>query len=143
MDKDIKYFRQLMSNYIHDNMDDVVRNKVQAYLNEELDEQVGKSIDTYNRNFKYQSLVDFLEEHSSVVIFIIGCFACVVVLFGIMLAVKIGFDLDIAHKQAEAQICLNTGYGCKSDVNNSNKYINYDNTPIVDVDINKGGKNDY
>lgn len=113
------------------NKDDekTVKSMVASYLSDNLwddVERIVRYVDRDNRRF-----VDFLDDHIGITYFLAIAITFIVILSTIALFGFCATKIQIAKLNEEAKICVETGYGCKSDTKNTD--IQYKDTPIVEI----------
>lgn len=114
-----------------------IRNIVQAYLNDELEDQVKCCVNEIDRKHR-TSLLDWLCDHELTFCMLIFTGIAVVAVTLIILGCTINHNLDINKLKVQAEICKETGYGCVTNTNNTD--IQFHDTPIIDVKLNEEAK---
>lgn len=117
--------------YLQDNLYDKVKNITVEYLNKNLDDKINLISERKYRENNSRIIRYFFDEHDGLLAFIFGIFSVILLVILIVAGIFIAYNLDIARLNEEAHICLETGYGCKSNTKNTD--IRYDNTPVIEI----------
>lgn len=113
------------------------RNIVQAYLNDELEDQVERCVNRIDREHR-TTLLDWLCDHETTFCILIFTCIAVVAVSLIIIGCLVNHNLDIAKLKTQAEICKETGYGCVTNTKNTD--IQFHDTPIIDVKLNEETK---
>lgn len=113
------------------NKDDeyTVKSMVASYLSDNLRDDVERIVNYMDRDNR--KFVDFLDDHMSLTYFIAIPITIIIIFTSIALFGFFVTKVEIARLNEEAKICVETGYGCKSDTKNTD--IQYKDTPIVEI----------
>lgn len=115
-------------------MNTQIGNEVQAYLNANLRYQIIQVLREQRAEAR-PTFTDWVLDHSGIfgaaIITLFLILATIVIVIGIFATYKI----EIAKREEEARICVETGYGCHSDTKNTD--IQYHDTPIVEIDTGR------
>lgn len=117
--------------YLQDNLYDEVRKIILNYLNENIETQIDLILKRNYRENSSEIIRWFFDDHDGLSAFILGIFSVILLVIIIVAGINIAHNLDIARLNEEARICLETGYGCKSNTKNTD--IKYDNTPVIEI----------
>lgn len=115
-------------------MDDdhlIVRNITQAYLNDNLEYQVKSILRKDREESISRRFSDFMFDHAGTFVICIISLCFILAVIVLTLGCFISYKIDMAKLNEQARICTETGYGCVRNTTNTD--IQYNNTPIVEV----------
>lgn len=128
-------YRQIIKSYLDDHLHTQVKNITTQYLNDNLEDAVEHIIELDRKDNNSRLIRFFFKDHEFITGVLIVILGLIILGISFMLFVGFSHNLEIDKLNNEARVCVETGYGCKSDQNNTNTDIKYDNTPIVDVKV--------
>ena len=110
-----------------------IRNTVITYLNDNLEDHIENVLDhRYHKENLGKITEFFFYKHDMVTIWLIIVFFIMLGFLAFCGLSQLWIQIDLNRTRELAKICNETGYGCKSDTNNTD--IQYKDTPLVQIE---------